>query len=240
MVFLFGLEAIASSPVVLTWLWYLSAALPLLMISLLASRRLTKRYTAGFIPGLFSLVVPVLLSLISTQAERRVFVFLAALMYYFSLLGIYRLRHSPKDKTAQAFLNTAAMAAMFFFFAGAFGFYLNFSFPSWGLMLLIASGAALTSYATFLRAEIREKRRVQLYSLLIGFIMGEAAWVLTFWPFGYLTMGATTLIFYFIVWDISVDAFRNTLSLRKAIGRLLFFVLLIALLLISSPWRILV
>lgn len=239
-VFFLGLEAIAVNPITLGWNWHIFSVVSLIIISLAASKRLTKRYADAFLPGLLSLTAPMLLLLIDHPTERQVFAVLSTLMYYFALLGIYRLRHAPADKTAKSFLYSAAMAAMFFFYAGAYGFYLNFDFPLWGLMLLYFLGTALTSYETFLGVEKREYRRMRLYSVLLGLVMGEMVWFMSFWPFGYLTTGAATLIFFFIIWDIALDGFRQKLSLKKTFFRLLFLLGLVALLLASSPWRILV
>mgnify|MGYP003393247689 CR=1 FL=1 len=163
-------------------------------------------------------------------------------MYYFALLGAYRLRHAPQDRTAQAFLNTAAMAAIFFFYAGVYGFYLNFSFPLWGLMLLYFCTATLASYETFIGIEREgaDKKRLWFYSMILGLLSGEIAWVMSFWPFGYLTAGVLMLIFFFMAWDISFDAFHRTLSLKKAVWRIIFFLILVGILLFSTPWRILV
>lgn len=235
-----GLELVARSPILASWTWYLFSIVPLIVISLIASKRLTERFTDAFIPILLSLASPTLLSLIDSPFERHMFVGLSFLMYYFALLGNYRLRHAPTDKTGEAFLNTAAMAAMFFYYAGLYGFYLNFSFPLWGLMLLYFIGAALTSYETFMSVDTKERNRVIMYSALLGLIMGEMAWVMSLWPFGYLTTGVLGAIFFFIIWDISFDAFRQSLSLKRAAVRILFFLGLILLLLLSSPWRILV
>lgn len=239
-VFGLGLELVLYTPIFVSWSWYFFAIFPLILASLVASHRLTGRFADAFIPILLSLASPTLLSLIDHPGQQQLFVFLSVVMYYFALLGNYRLRHAPTDKTGEAFLNTAALAAMFFFYAGLYGFYLNFSFPLWGLIIISFLGTALTSYETFLSVDRRERRRVILYSALLGLIMGEMMWVMSLWPFGYLTTGALGMIFYFILWDISFDAFRQSLSLRKAGTRILFFFGLTILLLVSSPWRILV
>ncbi|MFZ2187654.1 MAG: hypothetical protein WAV46_03480 [Candidatus Moraniibacteriota bacterium] len=239
-IFSLGLEFVALNPFFPTWSWYIFSILPLIVISLIACRKITKRYADVFLPGLLSLVAPTLLSLIDYPAQRQAFVMVSALMYYFALLGLYRLRHAPADKTAKAFLYSATMAAMFFFYAGVYGFYLNFSFPLWGLMTLSFFGTALTSYETFLGVATQEYRRMRLYSILLGLVMGEMAWVTSFWPFGYLTTGAVTLVFFFIIWDIALDGFRQKLSLKKALFRILFFVVLVGIVLYSTPWHILV
>lgn len=239
-IFLVVLEVVALNPVFASWQWYVVSIGSLSVVSLLASRRLTGTVSDAFIPILFSFASPTLLSLIDAPGERQVFIVLSSVMYYGALLGNYRLHHAPTDKTGEAFLNASAMAAMFFFYTGLYGFYLNFAFPLWGLMILYFVGTALTSYETFITVDKKERRRVIFYSALLGLIMGEMAWVMSLWPFGYLTTGTLGVIMFFLMWDISFDAFRETLSLRKALVRILFFLGLILLLLISSPWRILV
>jgi len=241
LIFLLGLWVVSFNPIFLSWNWYILSVVPLVIISLLASRRLTKHFSDAFIPILLSVSVPTLLSLIDHDGERKVFMGLSALMYYYALLGNYRLRHTPADKTGEAFLNASAMAGIFFFYAGLYGFYLNFSFPLWGLMLLYFIGTALTSYETFVSVDQKKNRkRMILYSSLLGLVMGEMVWVMSFWPFGYLTTGALALIFFFLIWDVAFDAFRQSLSLKKAVIRIFFFFLLVLILLMSSPWRILV
>lgn len=241
-VFGVGLYFISLNPVSPTWSGYVASSLILIALALVASRRVTKRFADASLLGLLSLAALLLLLLIDSPSERLVFVNLSALMYYAALLGMYRMRHAPHDQTGQAFLNTAAMAALFFFYAGVYGFYLNFSFPLWGLMLLYFFGTAIASSQTFIGIERQgeKKNRLFLYSTLLGFLMGEIVWVMSFWPFGYLTAGSLALIFFFMMWDISFDAFHRTLSLKKAAVRILFFLALIGLVLFSTPWRILV
>lgn len=241
-IFFLGLKLITINPIVPSWSWYIFSVLPLITISFIASRRITKRLSDAFLPGLLSLSVPLMLLLVDHPTGQQLFAVLSAVMYYFALLGMYRLRHAPEDETAQTLLNTVAMAALFFFFAGVRGFYLNFAFPLWGLMLLYFFGTAIVSFNTFVGIE-REgisKRRLWFYSTLLGLIMGELAWVMSFWPFGYLTTGAISLIFFFMMWDVSFDAFHRVLSLKKAVWRILFLLVLISVLLLSTPWRILV
>lgn len=241
-VFFLGLKLITLNPIEPTWEWYIFSFSPLILISLISIRRMTKRFSDVFLPALLSLSSPLMLLLVDNERAGRWFVVLSALMYYFALLGMYRLRHNPRDETAQTLLNTVAMSALFFFYSGVYGFYLNFDFPLWGLMLLFFSGAALTGYDTFVGIE-REgirKKRLWFYSVLLGLLMGELAWVISFWPFGYLTAGALSLIFFFMLWDVSFDAFHRVLSLKKAVFRIVFCFVLAAILLLSTPWRILV
>jgi hypothetical protein len=75
---------------------------------------------------------------------------------------------------------------------------------------------------------------------LVGVLMAELFFVASFWPFGYLTTGSVLMSVYFLFWEIALDAFRNTLSLRKALTRVLSVVAIVAIVLWSSPWHILV
>lgn len=238
--FFLALQFLAFYPIFLSWQGYFLSIAPLVVLSLLAGKRLTKHYADSAIPVLLSIATPTLLGLIDYPTERQAFTLLAFFMYYFSLLGIYRLRHAPHDKTARAFLSGAAMAAMFFFFSASYGFYLNFSFPLWGLMLFYFFVTASIMYEMCLGINQKEHNRVIFYSVLVGLVMSELIWIMSFWPFGYLTTGAIGLIFFFMIWELALDTFRQSLSLKRAVLHLGFFFFLIVLLAASSPWRILV
>jgi len=240
--FLGGLYTITLRDFIPTWNWYLVSILPLFLISLFACRRITKHVSDIFLLGLLSFSVPLLLSLIDHPAQRRIFIVLSAAMYYFALLGLYRFRYAPKDKTAQALVDMASISALFFYYTGIFGFYLNFSFPLWGLMLLYFFGTVFTSYNTFTNTKYLgvKKKKVLIYSLLLGTFMCELAWVMSFWPFGYLTSGVLALSFFFLLWDICFDFFWQSVSFRKIFFRMSVLFSLIGLLLFSTPWHILV
>ncbi|MBP6975468.1 MAG: hypothetical protein KBB51_01410 [Candidatus Moranbacteria bacterium] len=239
-VFSFGLWFVAQGEVLLQWSWYLSVIGPLVFISVIAAERVTHRIVDAALPILLSVTAPVLLSLIDAPVERELFVVIAGGMYYLGLLALYRLRSAPTDQTAQALLSTAIMAAMFFFYSGIYGFYVNFNFPLWGLMALFFFGTGAVSYQALVSRERRNRWRSLFYSLVLGLIMGECAWAFGFWPFGYLTTGAIALILYAILWDVTFTAFYGELSLKRVIMRILFLLAFVMLILASTPWRILV
>ncbi len=242
LIFALGLEIVVQNSFSPTWNWYFFTTIPFFIISLLACQKITKRSTDVFLLGLLFLSSPTLLSFIDSPRQSQWFIFLCSVMYYFALLGLYRLHYSPKDKTAQSFLNTASLAGIFFYYTSLFGFYLNFSFPLWGLMTLYFFGTAFMSYKTFASIEREgiQKKRLMMYSVLLGLCMAEMVWVMSFWPFGYLTAGVLALIFFFLIWDITFDIFHSTLSLRKMVWRTIFFFILIGILLWSTSWHILV
>lgn len=239
LIFSFGLWFVARGEVLLQWSWYLSVIGPLVLVSVIAVSRVTHRIADAALPILLSVTAPVLLSLIDAPLERELFAVIAGGMYYLGLLALYRLRSAPTDQTAQSLLSIAIMAAMFFFYSGVYGFYVNFNFPLWGLMTLFFFGTAAVSYQALVNRERRNRWRSLFYSLVIGLIIGECAWAFGFWPFGYLTTGALALILYAMLWDVAFAAFYGELSLKRVIIRILFLLAFAFLILLSTPWRIL-
>lgn len=240
LIFSLGLWFVAQGEVILQWNWYFSVILPLVFISIIATERVTHRIIDAALPILLSITVPVLLSLIDAPIERELFVIIAGGMYYLGLLALYRLRSAPTDQTAQSLLSMVIMATMFFFYSGIYGFYVNFNFPLWGLMVLFFLGTGAVSYQALVSRERRNRWRSLFYSLVMGLIMGECAWAFGFWPFGYLTTGALALILYAVLWDVTFMTFYGELSLKRAVIRILFLLAFVLLILASTPWHILV
>lgn len=81
-------------------------------------------------------------------------------------------------------------------------------------------------------------RPVVFLVIIITLIIGQLVWVLSFWPFGYLTTGAALLIIYFIFWDTVRNFIQGKLRRNILImnGLLAFFPLLI--LLFTANWRL--
>ena len=131
-VFSLGLWFVAQEEMLLQWSWYLSVIGPLVLISIIATERVTHRVVDAALPILLSVTAPVLLSLIDAPIERELFVVIAGGMYYLGLLALYRLRSAPMDQTAQSLLSTAIMAAMFFFLFRDLRILCEFQFPVMG------------------------------------------------------------------------------------------------------------
>lgn len=128
------------------------------------------------------------------------------------------------------------MATAFLFYSSVYGIYLNFAVPIWGLMLAYCAGTVLLSYQYFLVIDSQQERRVKIYSLILGLSLSEIAWVVNFWPFGYLTTGVIVLMFYYILWDLVQSHFLQALSKKRVFVHLMFFGLLIGMVLASTRW----
>lgn len=220
---------------------YLVTLVPLLIISSIAGYQLYRRIVRIFVPLVLSAVIPLLLSLIDQRSNALIFMIIGSLMYYFGLLSMYRLRKAPQDQTAQSLLHATLMASIFFFYCAVTGFFLNFAFPPlWFVMIIVGIVTTLVTYVSFLTVSREDQQRNFLYSSLVGFLLTEVFFVASFWPFGYLTTGALLTIGYFLFWEMALDAFLHTLSMRKIFFRIALLGVIILIVLLSTPWRILV
>lgn len=202
----------------------------------LTFRPTAKTWDGWYIGLIFFISAWTILHLIDYDIERRIFVILAGLVNYFLIFGIYRIKSKPDSRTAKAVIAMSLMAVAFLFFTATYGVYLNFDVSAWTLMVFYFVNIGLMSYQYFLLIGENRKKIAALYSLILGFVSLEMAWIVNFWPFGYLTTGVILLMFYYIIWDIAQNYFLNILSIRKVVINLIFFLLTSAVVLYSSPW----
>ena len=208
----------------------------LLMVSAYGSRKIGGRWFFSVLPIFFTFSSLALLYLITLEFEQQIFIALASVMYYLSLLGAYRLGIYAGDKTARG-MNMAAMAATIFFtYAGAYGLYLNFFVPLYYLMLVYLIVTLLVSYQYFLIIQGDNKKRAWTYSFLLALVMTELIWTMNFWPFGYLTTGVIALILYYVLWDLVQSYFLNILSKKRVVANMIFFSVLTVMVLLSAKW----
>lgn len=208
----------------------------LFLFSLLKGRELGKRWLFCVLPIFFTASSIALLYLVTLAYEQQIFIILATGMYYLSLLGAYRLGIYSADQTALGMNMAAATATIFFTYAGAYGFYLNFLVPIYSLMMVYMTATLLVSYQYFALLEKEKKRTVWAYSFLLALIMTELIWTMNFWPFGYLTTGVIALILYYILWDLTQNYFLGILNKKRVAVNMVFFSSLIILVLLSSKW----
>ena len=239
-IFFSFLTWVTKEPIIPSWTWYLSVILPLIFLSALAATRLTGRVLAAYLPGVVVFSVCLLLSLIDLKYQQKMFILVGSGIYYFSLLALYRLHHAAQDQTARAMQNLAALGSLLFVYAAAYGLYLNFEVPLWLLMLVFFLSSFIVSYQTLRGISFRPRRYVLLMSLILGSIFGELVWILHFWPFGYLTTGMITLLLFYWMWKVALDALRGNFRERIFLFETLALGGLIVLLLFSTPWRIMV
>ena len=234
LLFLFGLELILfyrSDIGSIFWILII-----LVLLSLREGWVIGASWRYSILPVLFSLSSVALLYLITAFSEQQVFIVIASLIHYLALFGAYRLGKYSKDQTARGMNMAAASLTIFFAYAGTYGLYLNFNIPLYFLMLVYFFVTVFVSYQFLSIIEPMDTRRVWVYSFLLGLVMAEIAWVINFWPFGYLTTGVIALILYYILWDLIQSSFSGILSKKKVVANAIFFSLLIIFILLTSKW----
>lgn len=231
------LSFLIRQPIVPSWTWYGITLLVFVVLSLAAARRLTDKWYTAYLPSVVAFSTLLLLSLIDVTFEQQVFVWVASVLYYSALLGIYRLKIIPTDETARALLNTAALASLFFTYAAAYGLYLNYDVPLALLIFVFFLVTVIVAFQTLFWAGRDDVREVVLTALALGAIVGQGIWIAHFWPFGYLTIGATMLLFFYFLWRPTLDWLRGRVAWRQVLFESLILLVLLAVLLITSPWR---
>lgn len=231
------LTFLVRDPIIPSWSWYSFSLLVFVMLSMAASRKLTGKWYPAFLPGVVAFSTLLLISLIDVAFEQQVFIWVATILFYASLLGIYRLKLIPTDETARALLKTAALASLFFTYAAAYGLYLNYDVPLALLMFVFFLATSIVAFQTWYWAGRDDSREVLLTSLALGMVMGELIWVIHFWPFSYLTVGSAMLIFFFLLWRLVLDLLRNDLVWKRLLVQGIILAILLVLLLATSPWR---
>jgi hypothetical protein len=199
------------------------------------AKRVSRRTSMTPMPVLFALSTWGLLYFVQSSKQQYVLMALAAIAYYFVHISLYRLNLYYKDQTARGIIAAGSVATIFLFYAASYGIYLNFDIPLWALILAEMAVTILVSFQHFWLIN-DNKNNVLNYSLILGLVMAEIVWILNFWPFGYLTTGVITLIFYYVFWDLATCHFLDELSKRRVVANMIFFGLLVTLVLYSARW----
>ena len=199
------------------------------------AKKTARNFRMTPIPVLFVIGSLGLLYFIQAHWQQNFFILICTFGYYFIHLALYRLRSCQKDQTALGILSGGNAATIFLIYAVTYGIYLNFAISLWFLMATILFFTTLISFQYFLLVG-ESKLSMLSYALILGFIMAEIFWVLSFWPFGYLTTGVAGLIFYFVFWDIIQCHFSQKLSQKRIVFNLVFLSILVIVVLSSARW----
>lgn len=208
-----------------------------LLVLLIAVRWISRKCFHYIIPAFLFIGSILLLPLIDSSAQSRVFMVLSAGVFYLAILGAYRLGKYKKDLTAKAMSNLAALSSLFCWFASVFGWYLNIEMPVWAIMIIFAVVTFPVSYVLLVINELEMNRNQRiLYSVFLSYLMAGAIWIQGFWPFGYLTTGVIALIIFYSGWEIVRNYFLDKMTLRRLTFSIFFLVGTASLILLSTKW----
>lgn len=216
------------------WLIGIGFFLVLLYFYKVASK-ISKKSSMTPIPVLLVVSNLGLLYFVQSQSQKQILILIGSAVYYSLHIALYRLRSYDRDKTARAIVAAGSVSTVFLFYATSYGIYLNFAISLWIPMSVFMLVTVLISLQYFWLIN-DNKKNVLNYSLVLGFLMAEIVWILNFWPFGYLTTGVISLIFYYVFWDIVQRHFLNELSKKRIVLNMVLFGFLVSLVLSSTRW----
>lgn len=175
---------------------------------------------------------------------QKHYIIFVSLLFVISLLGSYKFfsvsrkeseselviaREEDEVKLLDSGFSLTQSVAMFTIFllsSGIYGVYMIIGMSVWQMMLLIFISIYLTSYylikINFIKSQelglwldYYKNRTFNFYAFLMGLIMLELTWAMSFLPINHLTFGAVILATYFSFWSIIKSYLRNELTRVK-------------------------
>lgn len=212
-------------------------------------------------PSFLSISSISLLFFISSLLESQIFIILSSFVFYLSLLGSYRLKIYPCDKTAQGIMNLTSIATVFFFFSAAYRWFLNYAIDISIFLIIIffvTFFINLSIFSVYLsdwkkikerfkrRGEkcnvemIHSRKSLLFLNIVVSMIMTQMAWFLYLWPFNCITTGVIITIIYYGFWDLSRNLIQYNLSCKRVIFNVVLICATISIILITARWNLVV
>ncbi len=195
------------------------------------------------------------------NAFQHFYIISSSIIFAFSLIGLERffLQQEKWMEQKEVKLNlldsgynlnqTIMLISIFLISSGSYGIYIILDFPAWIIMLIIFlsiffSTLYLTkinfikSKASGIHLNSAKNKTFNLYSFLLGFIMLELVWALSFWPASHLVIGSIILSAYYCFWNILKIYLKNEFSRKTVFLNLSFFIIFIGLIILIQDWQI--
>ncbi len=83
------------------------------------------------------------------------------------------------------------------------------------------------------------ERAKYLNALVVSVITCQLVWALAFLPFHYSVLGLIAFFFYYFIWQLDYSSIFKTFNLKKALFTGSLLLVLVILLLLSTPWSVL-
>lgn len=178
-----------------------------------------------------------LLFFIDAVWQQHLFAMLSGGLFFWMLWGYRRWRGGLLAGMTKSALSAITIATAFLFFSVLMGTLINYAFPVWAFVLILSVGAYLLTHQ-YLAGISEERGRIEWYSVAVGVFFAELGWIVQFWSFGYLTTGVILLILYYALWDMLGSYTEGTFTRSRAWGDVSLFVVLVGLVLLSTPWTL--
>ena len=234
----------------------------LFLISALSAFWVTKyKFLPVILTTLFTTSSVLFLLTLGKNNFQQLYIIFSSLLFTITLIGLHRFfmqqenlkqQEEMKAKILDSGFNlnqTIVFISIFLLSSGMYGIYLDFDLPVWSIMIAIFISIFfstlyltkinfLKSKALQLHLDSFKNKTFTFYSFLFGFIALELVWIISFLPVNHLTVGAIILSFYYSFWNILRGYLRNELSRKTISSNLIFFILAIGFIFMTSKWGI--
>jgi len=157
----------------------------------------------------------------------RWFVLAALALVWF--LYFYNLRAKPRADIGLL----VSLAGFISLIYSSWHLLLLFALPLWLLLLFTLVAAVFLSWPLFRSGH---KQDSFLYSLVLGFIMAQFVWAISFWPTSVLVDSVVLLLVFYLIQSLFLSYFLGNLDRKRVWQYIIVTGVLIAIILSTSNW----
>ena len=179
-----------------------------------------------------------LLIFVDSVVAQQSITLIASVLLFLSMREYRNFDQGKEKLSARSVLFMAHFAGIFFFFTVSYAFHVNISIPQWFLMGAFFFFPFLISAHSFLLTQPGNARLALIYAFIMGIVFMQLAWIIHFWPFGYLTTGVIMLVMFYTLWDLFQSHLEGDIRYQRFLANILLLVVLSSIVLLSSPWEI--
>lgn len=172
------------------------------------------------------------------QIIRHFLVFLVAVLLwlYSEAIFIYIYQHEKYQvnslENISSYIN---LISALFFYSGFFGLLIFLNISIWLVVLLVLLVTVFLSYQTMWVNKIIFGKSL-LYILIIGLVLCELAWVLSFLPINFYVSGVFLSVIYYLLSGISRFHLLGTLDVKVIRRHLIISLIMLILILGTTRW----
>ncbi|MFC1721580.1 hypothetical protein ACFL0Z_01555 [Patescibacteria group bacterium] len=172
-----------------------------------------------------------------------VFVFLfflrTGLIYWlvlggFSIALLVHLLNLSRPQPIREIGQLVNLVAAFAFFYSLYSLTFFFGLPDWQLILIVLGGVMALIFP-WLPQEGKRWRSL-FYSLIVGIILAQIAWVFTFWPTTTLVISVLLLLFFYVISNIVISFLWEELDFRRVWQYIVIAGALAGAILVTANW----
>lgn len=221
----------------------INAVIALLLVSVLSALWITRHPLTVIMTTLFSAGSVAFLLTIGQNYIQQYYIIFVSIVFAITLLAVYRFfikrEENPSEEKIRLIdsgfnLNQSIMMLIIFLnTSGIYGIYTIVGVDTWQMMIFIFISIYLATYYLTkinffksqelgLHLDYYRNKTFNFYSFLMGLIVLELTWALTFLPINHLTFGAVILATYFSFWNVIKKYLRNELTKWNFFKHMLF------------------